>query len=373
MTNRALGNGGAIDSWLSSIAVDSSLFLSNVASQDGGAIKVGDSNLTLCDCRLENNTATYGGGVAVHDSNLTMTNVHFINNEAHYHGGAVHADDSNVIMEAALLMNNSAINGGALSLDNEDRAVVTTSTFHSNFARDRGGAIAVRWRSTITINDSNIYNNTATWGTAISNCNGCTEISDLTGAIDPIFTYCTIYEGDNDSHHHVINDRLDIWCSANASLSPIVNETPLSTQETLTKWSSTFLPTDNGNLTEDESTTIIPYYGNYSDATTTYLAISIVTDVSTEFPDKCSSTHSDTGYIVAIVIVSMLCLILIGYIAFIMGSHQMQSLLTSKSASHKRASHEAKIDPLKMVNNEQKFGKYSEEESLTSTCDSVKL
>ena len=368
MTNRALGNGGAIDSWLSSIAVDSSLFLSNVASQDGGAIKVGDSNLTLCDCRLENNTATYGGGVAVHDSNLTMTNVHFINNEAHYHGGAVHADDSNVIMEAALLMNNSAINGGALSLDNEDRAVVTTSlTFHSNFARDRGGAIAVRWRSTITINDSNIYNNIATWGTAISNCNGCTEISDLTGTTDPIFTYCTIYEGDNDRYHQVISDRLDIWCSANASLSPVVNEAPLSIQETLTKWSSTFFPTDDGNLT-DESTTIISYYGDHSDATTTYLATSIVTVVSTDFSDKCSSIHSDTGYIVAIMIVSMFCLILLGYIAFSMGSHQMQSLLTSK-----RASHEAKIDPLKMVNNEQKFGKYSEEESLTSTCDSVKL
>ena len=61
--NRALDDGGAIDSWFSSIAVDSTLFLSNVASKDGGGIMIDDSNLTLCDYRLENNTATYGGGL----------------------------------------------------------------------------------------------------------------------------------------------------------------------------------------------------------------------------------------------------------------------------------------------------------------------
>ena len=50
---------------------------------------IGDSNLTLCDCILENNTATYGEGIAIYDSNLVTVNVDFIDNKTNYHGGAV--------------------------------------------------------------------------------------------------------------------------------------------------------------------------------------------------------------------------------------------------------------------------------------------
>ena len=331
INNRALDDGGAIDSWLSSIAVDSSLFLSNVASQDGGAIMIDDSNLTLCGCRLKNNSATHGGGIAVDDSNLTMTNVHLINNKAHYHGGAVDADDSKITMEAALFVNNSAINGGAISLDNEDRVVVITSTFHSNFARDRGGAIAVRWQSTISINDTNIYNNTAKWGTAISNCNGLIELSDLSRAIDSIYTYCTVYEGESDMYtdYSVISNKLDICSNVTVnilsdSLSQIITDTILATHETLTKLSTmTVSPTEDSNLTEGDVSTTMSY-GDCSEAATTHLT-TIFIEASTVFPDECPSPHSDAVYIVALVIITVICLILLGYVTFNKMSRLMQS------------------------------------------------
>lgn len=128
-----------------------------------------------------------------------MTGLRFINNMVHYHGGALYTDDSNVSVEDTILVNNSAINGGGLYVASESNIATIRSDFHSNLAGDRGGAITIRWRSTIAINETNIFNNTAGWGTSISNCNGQTEVYLLQSAIDLIYTYCTTYDGFIDS------------------------------------------------------------------------------------------------------------------------------------------------------------------------------
>ena len=366
MNNRASNDGGVIDSWRSSIVVDSSLFLSNVASQEGGAIATDDTNITLCHSRFENNTATYGGGIAADYSNITITDVHFINNKAHHHGGAVHTDKSTVAMVAVSFVNNSAINGGGLYIENKDRVVVITSTFHSNLARDRGGAIAVRWQSIISTNETNIYNNTAKWGTALSNCNGHAELPDLTSVIDPIYTHCTIYEGYSDGYDiDVISHMLDNCSSANVSLSQIVTDTILAAHEAFnTYFTTTIVPTDSedSNLTVDVSTTMS--YGDYSEAFTTYLTTSFVTEVSTEFLDQCLSSHSDTGYIVALVIVTVAFFILLVYITFNKISYVMQSQL-------KRASCDTKIDTIRKK--EEKSAKGTEDESPIDEAVPIKL
>lgn len=256
-------------------------------------------------------------------------------------------------------MNNLAINGGGLYLHDDGSVIVTTSTFYSNFARDRGGAIAVRWQSIVSINETNIYNNTAKWGTAISNCNGQTRFSDLMSTMDPVYTYCTIYEGDTDNYD-VSSNMLGICSSENVSLSKFVTDATLVTQKPFTEWST--ITNEGSNLT-DVSTTIS--YADYSETTTIGLTTSLITESSTEYPEECASSHSDTGYIVALVIVSMLCLILLGFIAFNKCGLKMKSMLTGK-----RASRETKID--KMINNEQKTKMCtSEDESLTGT--SVKV
>ena len=354
--NNALDDGGVIDSWLSSIAVESSFFLSNAASQDGGAIMIDDSNLTLCDCILENNTATYGGGIAISNSNLSTINVDFIDNKANYHGGAVYTNDGKVAMETVFIVNNSAINGGGLYLDDDDSVIITTSTFYSNFAQDRGGAIAVRSQSTVSINETNLYNNTAKWGTAISNCNGQTRFSDLMIAMDPVYTYCTIYEGDTDSYD-VTNssNMLGICSSENVSLSKFV---PDATQKLFTEWS---IVTNEGSNLTDVSTTMS--YDDYSETNITIgLTTSLITEASTEYPEECALSHSDVGYIIALVIISMLCLILLGFIAFDKCGLQMKSMLTGK-----RASRETKIDNFKMINKEQKPKICTSENELLST------
>ena len=270
-----------------------------------------------------------------------MTDVHFINNKAHRHGGAVHTDKSTVAMKVVSFVNNSATNGGGLYIEDEGRVVVITSSFRSNFARDRGGAIAIRQQSMISINETNIYNNTAKWGTALSNCNSHTELSDLTSATDPIYTHCTIYEGHSDSYDiDAISNMLDVCSSANVSLFQIVTDTSLAAHEAFTTQSTTtVVPTEDSNLTIGDVFTTISY-DDYSEAITTYLTTSFVTEVSTDFPDQCLSSHSDTGHIVALLIITVAFIILLVYITFSKISCIMQSWL-------KRAPHDTKIDMMR--------------------------
>ena len=70
--------------------------------------------------------------------------------------------------------------------------------------------------------------------------------------------------------------------------------------------------------------------------------------MSTKYLEECVSSHSDTGSdtgYIAMVIVSVLCLILLGFIAFEKCGLKMKSMLTGK-----RASCETKID--KTINKE---------------------
>ena len=108
-----------------------------------------------------------------------------------------------------------------------------------------------------------------------------TQNFDLTSAIDPIHTHCTIYYGDSDNYD-IISNKLDICTSANVSRSEIVNNVTLVTVKLFTKWSTaTIMPNEGRNLTGNVSTTA-PYY---SEAATTYLTTSFVTEVGAEFPE----------------------------------------------------------------------------------------
>ena len=206
-------------------------------------------------------------------------------------------------MEVVSFKNNSVVNGGGLFIDSKSRAIVITSTFHSNFARDRGRTIAVRWQSTIFINETNIYNNTVKWGAAISNCNGHTELRDLLSTIDPIYTYCTIYNGYSDNYRQHDGHLQQCKCTRQSL-------TQLSSHDTFTKWSTTtVMPSKDSNFTERGVSTTM----NYDDpeTTTSYFTTYCITEVSTIFPDECLTSHSDTGYIV---VVTVICLVLLGYI-----------------------------------------------------------
>ena len=88
--------------------------------------------------------------------------------------------------------------------------------------------------------------------------------------------------------------------------------------------------------------------------------------MSTDFPDECPSSHSDTGYLVALVIVIVLCFILLGYITFIKFGHLNLSQL-------KRTSCKTKFD--KMINKKgnSDTGKCTEDKLLTGVTVLTKL
>ena len=169
---------------------------------------------------------------------------------------------SNITMEAILFEDNTATNGGAMFVEDDSIIAIDGSDFADNFATDRGGAIAIR-KSTLFINEVNFCsNNTAKWGTIISACNSTFESGNLHHTTDPIYTHCRAYD------KIVLED----------------NDTE-----------------DSGATSESaerSSTTTVA---------TTYVYRKTITEV------PCNK-GTNSAYIVALIIASVVCLILITYV-----------------------------------------------------------
>lgn len=351
INNDAFKDGGAVDSWLCTIIITGSIFYSNVASQDGGAIKAGDTNVTLCHTQIQSNIATYGGGINAHDSNMAMTGLHFVNNTAHYHGGALYTDDSNVTVVGTILINNSAINGGGLYTATESEVTIIMSDLHSNIARDRGGAIVIRWQSTININETNIFNNTASWGTSISNCNGQTDVYLLQSAIDPVYTYCTTYDGFIDNFT-IIADNKNICNTIDISFPQLMADTRLhilgtyaSALSLINVTTTVILTVGRNSCTSNSNDKTISFstFAVSPVTTNAHITIHSFTEIPTALLDLCSKSNTDAGYIVAIAIVTLFGLILLGYVIVDKVKHQMTRLQTKQ-----RSCNNAEIKNLRM-------------------------
>ena len=165
--------------------VDSSL-TSNIAEQNGAAVNIHISQVTLNNCSLINNTARWynhvyewspgkfgkwegdGGAVSAGDnSHVTLGNCSLINNTAGWYGGAVRADDnSHVTLGNCSLINNTAILGGAVSTDRSHVTLGNCSQI--NNTANWGGAVFALINSQVTLGNCSLINNTAKdWGGAV--------------------------------------------------------------------------------------------------------------------------------------------------------------------------------------------------------------
>ncbi len=136
--NRASGDGGAVEIYLSQYAeITDCDITENVSSANGGGIVAdnGNSTISLLDCLIDSNEATYGGGICVYSGSVTSTNLTIVENYAVESGGGV------------------SVNGSFTSTD---------STIARNYADDGGGGIYLN--GTFTSTDSTIEGNSANWG-----------------------------------------------------------------------------------------------------------------------------------------------------------------------------------------------------------------
>jgi len=154
-TNDSGYTGGAFYASLSNLSVYSSNFTDNNASF-GGAIYSIKSNVTVADCLFDANTAEFGGSLYSKNGSVTVDSSRLDSNTACYYGGAVLSlYDRSISINASNMTENSAVNGGAIynlaSLLN-----ISSCAFESNTALN--GSSIYSYNNSLRAND-NVFRN----------------------------------------------------------------------------------------------------------------------------------------------------------------------------------------------------------------------
>lgn len=138
-------DGGAITNW-NEILIKNSIISDNESGFGGGAIKnhggatsVTDANLSIFNCKLENNQARHGG--AIDNSGVLNLEESIINNNVSVDGeGGGIRNSNNVNIKNCDIINNKGENGAAISSDYGNMNIIN-SKFAYNRSENNGGAI----------------------------------------------------------------------------------------------------------------------------------------------------------------------------------------------------------------------------------------
>ena len=152
---------------------------------------------------IENSTFTYNrasvhaGVLNIDRSSVTISDSTFLGNFAASHGGVIYTlldSTEYTISHTAFSYNSAGRTGGVVFLNgNGNQATVNDSIFSFNSAA-RGGAVGII-NTSLNITMSNIYNNTAEKGSAISACNSIVDVEGLNTSVDNTQPACNLYDG----------------------------------------------------------------------------------------------------------------------------------------------------------------------------------
>ncbi|MBX7104101.1 MAG: hypothetical protein K1X57_08460 [Gemmataceae bacterium] len=171
-------------------------FKSGSTTGNGGSILVGDQNLSLVDCRFENNTAAAGAAVWIGKGQLSVQRCTFAKNNASVSGGAIAAESCQKLEVFDSTFSDNIANGsgntqggGAIVISGSvPSSVVRSSTFATNRTNGQGGALFVTsFTGTLTVQNSTIAYNSAsgTFGGG-----GVSRVAGLAG--DIALTSCIV-------------------------------------------------------------------------------------------------------------------------------------------------------------------------------------
>ena len=162
--NTAEWNGGAVNVEATGV-IEGSTFEGNEANRGGGVFIVGGGTIT--DSTFEGNEASQDGGGAYIHGEGTITDSTFEENEAKYGGGVYIIWNGGTITDSIFTDNEAHASGGGAYIDGE--GTITGSTFENNTAETSGGGIYVPGgkNSSLTIENTDFYDNTAPDGSAI--------------------------------------------------------------------------------------------------------------------------------------------------------------------------------------------------------------
>ena len=137
--------GGALYVWyyVSPCSVDSCQFVSNTASEDGGAVYANLTSLTLSNCGFGDNHATYGGAAHIYESPAAVTSCTFLENGA-LSAGAIRILGSTPSFTDCMFLSNTGTDyGGAVMVQSYAAPVFEDCLFYDNRAGIDSGALSL--------------------------------------------------------------------------------------------------------------------------------------------------------------------------------------------------------------------------------------
>ena len=114
---------------------------------------------------VENSCLDSGGVFSMYESTLVIENSTFYKNTAQLFGGAIHAIHySSVNVSQSTFDQNEAAYGGVINIESQCKVRLSRSVITSNRGTQIGGVMLIRIGSTLTIENSVLESNSATYG-----------------------------------------------------------------------------------------------------------------------------------------------------------------------------------------------------------------
>jgi predicted outer membrane repeat protein len=134
----------------------------------GGGILCENSNLTINNVIIKENSTEIGGGIAcVQASNCIITNSTITDNLSNgslsQNGGGIYCNDSQLIIDETEISNNTATTGGGGILIIESVSQITNSLISNNHSSGSAGGIYIRTGSDVTLENLIILENTSSF------------------------------------------------------------------------------------------------------------------------------------------------------------------------------------------------------------------
>jgi len=186
-------------------------FLSNDAANNGGAISCfGSIPLDISECTFELNKGDVGGALAIGDDTLYLSSLNvdkceFLFNEGFNQGGAINVGNSDVTIQSTLFAYNGAFGngtGGAIS-NNSSGGLNSTITIINSTITEGIGSLAAgiaQWEdgtadATVTLQNTIMYN---TFGSDFATEDGDPEVFSMGGNLVYQADMASVFSGTND-------------------------------------------------------------------------------------------------------------------------------------------------------------------------------
>ena len=164
--NRANSRGGGIQCRNATFSASEMHLSQNEAKRGGGGLFIAhSSSVKVKNSKIrDNKSLDVGGGVMMTpQTDVIIDSTTFNSNNASWRGGALYADDSDLTIRRCQFFRNGALGGGSVALT-QSRVVIRSTTFRQDTAEQSGGSVNAHGKCDLSFTDVSIVASTAKSG-----------------------------------------------------------------------------------------------------------------------------------------------------------------------------------------------------------------